>query len=270
MDGDAARLQGKKVLILLFGGTSETAGLATALAAAGWRVLVSTATDNALDVGKNPLIERRMGRMAKDAVSALMRERGVTVIVDATHPYAREAKGMIAEVARDAGLPLVSFLRAENKYEYARIHYVQDHDEAAVAAFSFGKPVLLTTGSRNLVPYARERSKSGIRLFARVLPHPESAAACQAAGLADEEVITGRGPFSVEENIAVIRQHGIGTLVTKESGDAGGVPEKIEAARREGCHVVIVDRPEPLTENACGTVDEVVAAVRRAMENRNG
>lgn len=270
MDGYAARLQRKKVLILLLGGTSETAGLATALAAAGWRTLVSTATDNALDVGNHPLIERRMGRMAKDAMTALVRERRVTVIVDSTHPYAREAKEMIAEVARDTGLPLVSFLRAENVYGYERIYHAGNHDAAAVAAFSFGKPVLLTTGSRNLVPYARERSKSGIRLFARVLPHPESAAACRAAGLADDEVITGRGPFSVDENIAAIRQHGIGTLVTKESGDAGGVPEKIEAARREGCRVVIVDRPEPRTGNARGTVDEVVAAVRRAIGNGNG
>ncbi|MBI5637172.1 MAG: precorrin-6A reductase [Nitrospinae bacterium] len=257
-------------MILLLGGTSETAGLATALAAAGWRTLVSTATDNALDVGNHPLIERRMGRMAKDAMAALARKRGVTVIVDATHPYAREAKGMIAAVAQDTGLPLISFLRAGNAYNYERIHYVKTHDEAAVTAFSFGKPVLLTTGSRNLAPYARERSKSGIRLVARVLPHPESAAACAAAGLADEEVITGRGPFTVEENIAVIRQYGIGTLVTKESGDAGGVPEKIEAARREGCHVVIVDRPEPSAENACGTVDEVVDAVRRIIGNGNG
>ncbi len=257
-------------MILLFGGTSETARLATALADAGWRTLVSTATDNALDVGNNPLIERRMGRMAKDAMAALARERGVKVIVDATHPYAAEAKTVIAAAARDTGLPLVSFFRAENAYDYERIHYVKDHDEAAVTAFSFGNPVLLTTGSRNLAPYARERAKNGIRLIARVLPHPESAAACQAAGLADDEVITGRGPFTVDENIAVIRQYGIGTLVTKESGDAGGVPEKIEAARREQCHVVIVDRPEQSATNACGTVDEVIAAVRRIAGNGNG
>ncbi len=257
-------------MILLFGGTSETAGLAAALAGAGWRTLVSTATDNELDVGNNPLIERRSGRMAKDDMAALARERGVTVIVDATHPYAAEAKITIAAVARDAGLPLVSFLRAGNAYDYERIHYVKDHDEAAVAAFSFGKPVLLTTGSRNLLPYARERAKNGIRLVARVLPHPESSAACHAAGLADGEVITGRGPFTVEENVAVIRKYGIGALVTKESGDAGGVPEKVEAARREGCHVVIIDRPEQSVKNACGTADDVVAAVRHIICNGNG
>ena len=37
--------------VLLLGGTSETAPLATALARAGHNVLVSTATDIALDVG---------------------------------------------------------------------------------------------------------------------------------------------------------------------------------------------------------------------------
>ena len=32
-------------------------------------------------------------------------------------------------------------------------------------------------------------------------------------------------------------------LVTKDGGAAGGVPEKLEAARREGCEVVVVARP---------------------------
>ena len=33
--------------------------------------------------------------------------------------------------------------------------------------------------------------------------------------------------------------------MTKDSGKAGGVPEKLEAARKEGCRVVVVRRPEP-------------------------
>ncbi|MBF0293463.1 MAG: precorrin-6A/cobalt-precorrin-6A reductase, partial [Nitrospinae bacterium] len=164
------------------------------------------------------------------------------------------------------GVPRVAFMRPGIQYDYERIHFVADHEEAAVLAFSFACPVLLTTGSRNLLPYARERSKTGLRLVARVLPHEESYQACKAAGLNDDEVITGRGPFTVDENVAVIRRYGIGVIVTKESGKAGGVPEKIEAARREDAHVIMVDRPAPPTNDASASVDELVAAVRRVMD----
>ncbi|MBF0509675.1 MAG: precorrin-6A/cobalt-precorrin-6A reductase [Deltaproteobacteria bacterium] len=44
------------MMILLIGGTSETASFAEALAAAGFDVLVSTATDVALEVGRHPRI----------------------------------------------------------------------------------------------------------------------------------------------------------------------------------------------------------------------
>lgn len=253
-------------MIFLLGGTSETMGIATALAEAGWRTLVSTATDNELDTGNHPLIQRRTGRMGKDAMAALVREIGAKVIMDATHPYALEAKVTAAAVSADTGIPYISFMRPGIHYDYERIHFVMDHEEAAVLAFSLGRPVLLTTGSRNLITYARERSKTGIRMLARVLPHQESYLACQAAGLNEDEVITGRGPFSVDENVETIRRYGIGAIVTKESGEAGGVPEKVEAARREAIHVIIVDRPVPPSSDFCASVDDLVVAARRVMD----
>jgi precorrin-6A/cobalt-precorrin-6A reductase len=253
-------------LILLLGGTSETMGIATALAEAGWRTLVSTATDNELDTGDHPLIQRRGGRLTKSAMADLVREIGAKAIVDATHPYAVEAKITAFAVCADTGIAYISFMRPGIRYDYERIHFVENHEEAAVMAFSMGRPVLLTTGSRNLLPYARQRSKTGLRIVARVLPHEESFQACKAAGLSDDEVITGRGPFSLDENVDVIRRYGIGVIVTKESGAAGGAPEKVEAARRESIHVVMVDRPAPPASDSLASVDELVRAVRRVMD----
>jgi len=60
-----------------------------------------------------------------------------------------------------------------------------------------------------------------------------------------EAVVTGKGPFSVDENRSIIQCFGVRVLVTKDSGAAGGVPEKLEAARLEGCRVVVVRRPKP-------------------------
>ena len=50
-------------MILLIGGTSETASLASGMAAAGYAVLVSTATEVPLAIEEHPRIHRRTGRL---------------------------------------------------------------------------------------------------------------------------------------------------------------------------------------------------------------
>ncbi len=49
----------------------------------------------------------------------------------------------------------------------------------------------------------------------------------------------------MEENLAAIRRFGIGVIVTKESGRAGGFDAKLAAANRANAHVIVIRRPEP-------------------------
>jgi precorrin-6A/cobalt-precorrin-6A reductase len=65
----------------------------------------------------------------------------------------------------------------------------------------------------------------------------------------------------VEENLAVLRRYKIGVMVTKDSGAAGGVPAKIEAARLHGCRVVVVQRPKGPDGQTFSDVSELVAEV---------
>jgi precorrin-6A/cobalt-precorrin-6A reductase len=133
-----------------------------------------------------------------------------------------------------------------------------DHAEAARMVCEAGRPVLLTIGSKNVRPYAEAAQRAGVTLVARVLSHADSIQTCRDAGIADEHIITGRGPFSVEENRRLIRQFGIGVLVTKDSGEAGGVLEKLEAARLEGCRVIVVGRPTQPMDNVFDNIADVV------------
>lgn len=52
-----------------------------------------------------------------------------------------------------------------------------------------------------------------------------------------------QGPFSTEINEAMLRQYQCRYLVTKDTGLAGGFPEKMEACRRAGVIPVIIGRP---------------------------
>lgn len=248
-------------MILLIGGTSETAPLAEALAAAGFRVLVSTATEVPLDVGKHPNISSRCGILDVQGMAQLAAKRGVQAIVDASHPYSVAAHANAKRVALDLSIPCFRWVRPPAAKNGDPVSFARTHEFAAKTACSFGRPVFLTTGSRNIVPYALEADRTGVPLVVRVLPHPESIAACRRAGVPETHIVQGRGPFSVEANRSVIREFGIGTLVTKDSGVEGGFPAKIEAARLEKCRVIVVQRSEEVLEQAFSNISELVGAV---------
>jgi precorrin-6A/cobalt-precorrin-6A reductase len=297
-------------MVLLLGGTSDCAPVAESLARAGYRVLVSSATDVALFTGAHPRIERRSGRLDAEQMEALVGERRIRAIVNATHPYAVAVRATAEQVAGKLGIPCLSYVRpgiidgAEGRRGasdtdaatgcvrpgiiggvegrggasdtdaatgYVRpgiidgaegVCMVADHEEAARLSVQAGTPVLLTIGSRNVMPYAVEAKRAGIALIARVLDHPESHKSCREAGIPADHVVTGRGPFSVEENRRLLRQFHAGVLVTKDSGDAGGVREKIEAARLEGCQVIVVGRPQALAQGGFPEIPGLVEKLR--------
>jgi precorrin-6A/cobalt-precorrin-6A reductase len=230
-------------MIMLLGGTSETAPLARALLQAGYRVLVSTATDAPLPLPEHSRLERRRGRLDGAAMAALMRGRGIRILIDAAHPYAARAREEAQKAAASLNLPYLRWERPGTDFDGFTVIPADDHDHAAELAFADGRPVLLTTGSRHLSPYVNRARQTGIRLRARVLPHEESRIAVERSGLSPDEVIYGKGPFSVENNRRHIRRHGAGVLVTKDSGEAGGVPAKLQAAHLEQCIVIVVRRP---------------------------
>ena len=295
-------------MILLIGGTSETAPLASGLAEAGYAVLVSKATDAPLAIGDHPRISRRAGRLDEEGMVALGKENGIRAIVDAAHPYAEVAHEAAHNAAKRLGIPCLVFRRPEAltpesgpcpdavpadkavpffaegrpaspagtvpipsidapfkiaghrlassvespagteagriKPSESPVRFAADHTEAAEMAFASGRPVLLTTGSRNLAPYAETARRTGVPLAVRILDIPESLLVCRESGIPGDRIIAGRGPFSVEENLAAIRRFGIGVIVTKESGRAGGLDAKLAAARATNCAIVVIRRPE--------------------------
>lgn len=249
-------------MILLLGGTAETASLATMLAEAGYGILVSTATDTALDTGSHPRIERRTGPLDERGLVELISRHGIRAVVDATHPYAKAARTNAEKAAKVSRIPYFTYVRPRAIPPGEDVLTARDHAEAATLAFSLGRPVFLTTGSRNISPYAAAAWQTGVTLVARVLNTRESLQACRTAGIPEENIILGRGPFSLEQNTKIIEKFGIGVVVTKDSGTPGGVDAKLEAARREGCVLVVVSRPEAPDKDAFSDRETLLDALR--------
>jgi precorrin-6A/cobalt-precorrin-6A reductase len=76
--------------------------------------------------------------------------------------------------------------------------------------------------------------------------------------LPQAKAVIARGPFTVEGDRALLRDHRIEVIVAKNAGGAGA-EAKLVAARELGVPVVLIDRPWVPERQVARTVDEVMA-----------
>lgn len=245
---------------VIFGGTSEGRLLSHELAKAGADVTVSVASEyGAEEQGLFEGVSVELGAKDEDEIFDMIKD--ADLVIDATHPYAVIVTDNIRSAAERAGIERLRLLRDETPAEgEADIRYARDAEDAARIAGEIGGSVLLTTGSKDLKTYAEALDPE--LLFPRVLPVVSSIEACEAAGIPHRNIIAVQGPFSEELNKAVIRDYGTDVMITKDSGAAGGFPEKIRAAAECRIPVIVIMRPE---EEGLG-FDEILAVCREKMK----
>lgn len=236
--------------ILLFGGTSEGRRISEYLRGRNCEVTVCVATDyGASLVPEGENISVLTGRMNRDCILALMNSRHFDLVVDATHPYALEVTDNISASALTAGITLYRVVRECNGG--GDWIFVENAAHAAEILTKLSGNILLTTGSKDLHVFRG----LAMRCFPRVLPSVESLQRCLELGYPRENIICMHGPFSRELNIALIRQFNIVTVVTKDTGAAGGFSEKAEAAIETGCSLIVIRRAQ---QEQGLSVDEII------------
>lgn len=250
-------------MILLLGGTADTEPVARALLGLGRSVLVSTVTDYPLTLSSHPGIQRRFGALHSVSLGELIREHGIVAIVDATHPYAEIIGPLSRRVAGEQGIPYFRFLRPKTEVTGEAVFYAKDHLEAARMVCAFERSVLLTVGTKNIDVYVEAAQRTKTPLYARVLDRQDSIDTCLSSGLPSEAIISGKGPFTTLHNIELIQRFNIGVLVTKDGGVAGGMKEKLEAARKTDCRLVIVDRPRTKEVYVYSDIDSMMSALKK-------
>ena len=123
-----------------------------------------------------------------------------------------------------------------------------------------GNRVMLTIGANQLKHFAHLHGS--LTLFARILPAEESLVRAFAAGFTPDRIFCLRPPFSREFNRAFFAEDRAEVLVVKASGVAGGIVEKVDAARDLGMSVLMIDGPSGESTAAVSRVSEAVAACR--------
>ena len=235
--------------IFIFSGTTEGRELTTQLAERGYDCTVSVATEYGCEVmGMQEGVSVRTGRLNQEQMCMNFRQKNYLCVIDATHPFAGVVSAEIKRACEQEGLPYLRFCRpteweSEEKTKGKPALSFDTAWEAATWLKEREGKILLTTGSKDLSLIAGVIADPS-RLYVRVLPVVESLQACEKAGIPKPQIIACQGPFSVEMNAALLHFSGARYLLTKETGRAGGFPEKMEAAYACQVQPVVIRNPE--------------------------
>lgn len=224
--------------VLIFGGTTEGRELAEFCCCNGISCTVSVATD----MGASLLPEAAdvsCGRLDSMAMCEAIKESGASVVVDATHPFAREATDNIRKACSETGVTCLRLLRDSTSVKGRTAASIA---EAVEMLSRSNAAVLSVLGSKSLPELAALRDCHE-RVWLRLLPSEGIEEHCRSLGFDVNKLILGKGPFTVSRNIEHIKLSGAEVLLTKESGAAGGYPEKAEAAEKCGIELLTVLRP---------------------------
>lgn len=231
--------------ILIFAGTTEGRMLAERLSAQNVKCIVCVATEYGNELMPDlPGVQKRVGRLSTDEMIELMHGKKIDITVDATHPFATVVSENIRQACGQADVEYIRLKRqTASLLENDNVRIFQDNEACAMALENTKGNILLTTGSKELDIYCRDEYVRN-RLYVRVLPGEESINICSKAGIARKNIIAMQGPFSQQLNEALIRQFDIKYLVTKESGKAGGLDEKLLAAGACGIDAYLIGSPD--------------------------
>jgi precorrin-6A/cobalt-precorrin-6A reductase len=223
--------------VLLLGGTTEGAALARALAGdARIRATLSLAGVTRAP-RPQPLPTRIGGFGGAEGLADYLREERVAALLDATHPFAAQITRNAAAAAALTGIPLLRLDRpawlpqpGDDWREFAGMPAL------AEALGRTPRRILLTVGRKELAPF---QAAPWHHYVIRSVDPPPPALLPPGA-----TVITATGPFALADELALLREHRVDLLATKNSGGTA-TAAKLQAARRLGLPLRLLARPAP-------------------------
>jgi len=236
--------------LLILGGTTEASALARHIAGRSDFMPVLSLAGRTQNPAAQPILFRTGGFGGVAGLKAYLTETQTDAVIDATHPFAAQMSAHAAEACRDLGLPIAMFTRAPwRAVPGDRWLSAADMKAAAAALGDAPRRVFLTVGALQLAAFADAPQH---HYLIRTIEPPDVAA------LPDHRLILARGPFTVEDEAALMRDAAIDALVTKNSGGKA-TAAKLAAARALGIEVIMVERPKSQDVPAFEKLDALMA-----------
>lgn len=237
--------------ILILGGTTEARLLAEVLAQNTRFVTTLSLAGRTRTPIVMPVPVRSGGFGGAQGLSTHLVENGVNLLIDATHPYAANISANAAEASQISGVPLVALRREGwSEQDGDRWAPVESVDAAVTALGKTPRRAFLALGRQELLPFEQATQHSYVIRSVDPVEPPLSVPSAQ--------YITARGPFREADESALLSEHGIDAIVSKNSGGSASYG-KIAAARTLGIEVIMIRRPVLPAATSFESVDAVLA-----------
>jgi precorrin-6A/cobalt-precorrin-6A reductase len=245
--------------VLVLGGTTEATALCTVMSEAGITGRISLA-GRVERPRRQPLPQISGGFGGPEGLAAYLADEGITHLVDATHPFAAQMSRNAVYAAGQAGVPLIALTRAPWRAEPGDDwRHVPDIAGAVAALDRPRARVMLAVGRMHLAEFAPNPQHF---YLLRLVDPPKDE-----LPLPEIHVIVDRGPFRVESDRALMEEHAIDIVVSKNSG-GGGARAKIVAARQLGLPVIMIDRPDMPDRDEAHEVADILNWIAHAGTER--
>lgn len=235
--------------IFLLGGTKDSTNIIEHLKQ-NYDVFILTTTTTeygarlAMEAGSDDTIARPL---LKDEIIEIIQRENFDILIDATHPFAAHITQTSSSIARELELPYIRFERPITNLENidtSHIRYAESFDDA-------GKMIADEFRQGNVLHFAGANTMADIvkyvspeRFYPRILKVESSLKKCEELDIPSDHIIPMTGAATLKENIDLIEKYAASVMITKESGEIGGVVEKIEAANKTDITVIMIKRPE--------------------------
>jgi len=240
--------------IIIFGGTSEGRLIAEYCSEQKIEALYLCTTK--LGELNLPYITIMTGALEENDMRALFERTKPRLVIDATHPYAKNATKNIRAAA---GTLYCRIARTRSDTSSC----ISFSNSDALVNYLSARPgnIFAAIGIKSVSIFAKIPDFK-TRVFFRCMPSIEGLKTCFELGFPASNLILMQGPFSVEMNRVMFRDCNAKILVTKDSGAPGGFNEKAEAARELGITIALLERPPEdeggiTVESACQKIKTI-------------
>ena len=235
--------------IFLLGGTKDSTNIIRHVKKNYDAYILTTTTTEygsrlASEAGSDDTIARPL---LKDEILEILKRKDFDILIDATHPFAEHITQTSSSITRELKMPYIRFERPTTNLENidtSHIHYAESFEEA-------GKLIEGKFPKGNVLHFAGANTMADItkhvgvdRFYPRILKVESSIEKCNALNIDPNHIIPMIGAATKQENIDLIEKYDASVMITKESGEIGGVYEKIEAANEMDIAVIMIKRPK--------------------------
>ncbi|WP_423909663.1 precorrin-6A/cobalt-precorrin-6A reductase [Candidatus Spongiihabitans sp.] len=204
------------------------------------------------------------GKSGAQGLSEYCAHHHIELLLDATHPYAVEISANAVQAAKQTAIPCWRFNRPGwNPADYPNWHSYNNWDDLFPQIIRYHRP-FFSIGISALKfaeqrPPVRQQGQPGQQWIVRsARPFPETEGIIQ---------IIAIGPFSYADERALMLEHKVDALISKNSG-CSRVSRKLDAALDLNIPVFVQARPALVeVDQSFNEIDALVAAINHSANN---